>query len=645
MNLSIRWFKAAFLPCATLLATLFFLTAGPVAAQQLAAPKAAAPQGASHNGSVAPACAPAALGSPYIPVDSWVYPAMLRLYSLGYVDDVFLGMRPWTRASLGRMVEQADAQIADADEGTDTDEAQGIYDALVRELRYDSQGPCLPHQGMARIESVYSVARGISGTPLRDSYHLGSTVINDYGRPYESGLNNYTGASGYASAGRFVFYARGEFQAAPSATGYSQALGQALSTVDATTFLNAATGLPYNQATIPMGPIATTTNARVIEAFVSAHVLNHEISFGRQDDWLGPGLGGGMAYSNNAANIYSFRINRIEPLYVPLLSRLTGPFRYDFLVGPLRGHTYMPNPNYPQSGANVINPGDPWVHVEKISFRPTKNLEFGFERTAIWAGKGHGAVNVKSFLRSFFSVTSPSAADKNDALDPGARFGAFDFSYRLPFVRNWLTLYTDSEVHDDVSPADAPRRASYRPGLYLSHVPGLPKLDLRVEAASTDPSSSNSAKQYGRFMYYEGVQRQGYTNQGQLFGDWIGREDKGGQAWITWHLSGNEWLQAGYRNQKATSNFIPGSTTLTIPGSTTASPDSCPSNFTSCLIPGGTTLNDFNFQVVKRIGKDFEVNGNFAIEHWKAPIYLPGPQTVTTTTIQLTWFPERKVNF
>ena len=297
-----------------------------------------------------------------------------------------------------------------------------------------------------------------------------------------------------------MLYARGEFQAAPSATGYSQALAQALSTVDGTTFLNRrhrARHYTY-QATIPMGPIATTTDARVIEAFVSAHVLNHEISFGRQDDWLGPGLGGGMAYSNNAANIYSFRINRIEPLYVPLLSRLTGPFRYDFLVGPLRGHTYMPNPanlDAPIRMPNVINPGNPWVHVEKVSFRPTKNLEFGFERTVIWAGKGHGAVNVKSFLRSFFSLTSPSAADKNDSLDPGARFGAFDFSYRLPFVRNWLTLYTDSEVHDDVSPADAPRRASYRPGLYLSHVPGLPKLDLRVEAASTDPSSSDHPAQ------------------------------------------------------------------------------------------------------------------------------------------------------
>ena len=651
MNLSNRRFLAAVFQCSTLLAGITLWGAGHLAAQAPATPKAAG-QWSRDGGGAAPACLPATLGSPYIPVDSWVYPAVLRLYSLGFVDDVFLGMRPWTRSSVSHMLEVAGARIEDADSGPATDQAQEIYDALMHELTNDMAGPCLVLQGNSRIESVYTVTRSISGTPLRDSYHLGSTIINDYGRPYESGFNNYSGASGYAAAGRFVLYVRGEFEAAPSAAGYSTALAQALSTVDNTTYLNPATGLPYNQATIPMGPIATKTDGRFLEAYLSAQFLNHEISFGKQDEWLGPGLGGGMAYSNNAENIYSFRINRVEPLHIPLLSRLTGPIRYDFLVGELRGHTYMPNPANP-TGANpnlpnVINPGNPWVHIEKISFRPTENLEFGFERTAIWGGQGHGPITLHTFLKSFTSFSSPGGNTKDGRDDPGARFGAFDFSYRLPFVRNWLTLYSDSEVHDDVSPVDAPRRAAYRPGIYLSHVPGIPRLDLRIEAASTDPAASDHPAQhaypshYGQFMYYEGIQKQGYTNQGQLFGDWIGREDKGGQAWITWHLSGNEWLQVGLRNQKATSYFIPGSTTLTIP----AKSPGCPVT-TACLSPvnGGTTLNDINFQVVKRIGKDFEVNGNFALEHWKAQIYLPGQQTVTTTTIQLTWFPERKASF
>jgi hypothetical protein len=548
-------------------------------------------------------CGPSVAGSPYIPVDSWVYPAVLRLYSLGFVDTVYLGMRPWTRSSVSNLLDEVGSRIEDYDAGPATDEATRIYTALTRELRYNTQNQCLAPEDKVRVESVYSVARGISGTPLRDSYHLGSTIINDYGRPYQGGFNNYTGVSGYASAGRFLLHVRGEFHEAPSAAGYSNALAQTLANQDVGAFPvanNPTTGSPYIQTTIPQGPIAAISDGRFIEAYASYRLLNHEISFGKQDDWLGPGLGGGMAYSNNAENIYSFRINRTEPLYIPLLSYLTGPFRYEFLVGSLKGHTY---------------PNDPWVHVEKISFRPTANLEFGFERTVIWGGKGHEGINLHSFLRSFFSLTAPTLAVKESSADPGARFGAFDFSYRLPFVRNWLTLYTDSEVHDDVSPIDAPRRASWRPGLYLSHVPGIPRLDMRAEVVYTDPPITNSNG--GHFMYYEYVQQQGYTNQGQIFGDWIGREDKGGQGWITYHLSGNEWLQIGVRNQKAAKDFI----------------------------PGGTTLNDISFQVVKRIGKDFEVNGNFAYEHWKAPIYLSGQQTVTTTTIQLTWFPERKVSF
>ena len=56
---------------------------------------------------------PPALSSIYIPVDSWVYPAMTRLYSLGYVDTMFLGMRPWTRRSLLHMLQEAQHRYSD----------------------------------------------------------------------------------------------------------------------------------------------------------------------------------------------------------------------------------------------------------------------------------------------------------------------------------------------------------------------------------------------------------------------------------------------------------------------------------------------------------------------------------------------------
>ena len=180
-------------------------------------------------------------GSPYIPVDSWIYPAVLRLYSLGFLDHVFLGLRPWTRASLSHMLEDTGAKIEDAKAGPVTDEARALYGALNHELHLDSGGPCPAGAGDVLIESSYSVVRAISGTPLRDSFHLGSTIVNDYGRPYENGFNNYSGVSGYAIAGRFTLYARGEFQGGPSATGYSASQYQALAGVDLT--INPVTGL------------------------------------------------------------------------------------------------------------------------------------------------------------------------------------------------------------------------------------------------------------------------------------------------------------------------------------------------------------------------------------------------------------------
>ncbi len=531
-------------------------------------------------------------GSTYVPMDSWIYPALDRLHSLGYLDTAFLGLRPWTRLSIAHMLQESADRI---DSDNNNDEAKDIYLAVLKEVQPDIDNSTELSHPSGELDSVYEQVRGISGTPLRDSYHLGQSIVDDYGRPYEGGFNNYGGFAARAEAGRFTLYYRGEFQYAPSATGYDATLADYLSqTIDD---ISIATN-PH-QDTIPEGPIATATNGRVMEAILSYHLLGHEVSFGKSDHWMGPAQGASMLWGNNAEDIYQFQIDRVEPLHIWALSRLTGPFRYDFFVGSLKGHTA---------------PEDPWVHIEKIDFKPTKNLEFGFDRMVIWGGKDHAPITLNTFLHSFFSFSNVTVAEKNSRRDPGARFATFDFNYRLPFLRSWVTLYNDSAVHDDESPIDAPRRAGWRPGLYLARFPGLQHLDLRVEGANTDtPSSSLN---HGRFLYWENVQKQGPTNKGFLLGDWIGRQGKGGQAWLTWHLSPKEDIQFMYRNMKIDGNFI----------------------------PNGTTQNDFQGEVRKRIGKDIEARAWVQYEGWKAPIYLPGKQSDTTAAVQITWYPKEKTD-
>ena len=530
-------------------------------------------------------------GSTYIPVDSWIYPALDRLHSLGYLDTAFLGVRPWTRLSVLHMLALSTNEIADG-QGAGSEQAEEILlsveDALSPDLGYTGEH--------AELDTVYTRFLGITDTPLNDSYHLGQTIFDDYGRPFQAGINNVTGASGRAEAGRFTLYVRGEYQHAPSALGYSQALGSYLSsTIDF---------IPYNpdihQDTDPVGPIGSVDNFRLLEATLSYHLLNHEVSFGKTDHWWGPGQGGAFALSNNADNFYSFQIDRVEPLYIPLFDKLFGPIRYDFLIGSLQGHTA---------------PNAPWIHAEEISIHPTKNLEMGFERTVIWGGEGHEPVTLHTFLRSFFSTSATTVPIKFSNRDPGARFSAFNFDYRLPFLRNWVTLYTDSFAHDDVLPIDAPRRAAIRPGIYLSHVPGIPALDFRAEAASTDPPTSRSFG--GQFLYYEAVQQQGVTNKGFLFTDAIGREDKGGQAWLTYHVSPSEQVQFSYRNVKAAKDFI----------------------------AGGTTQNQYKVDLVKHFGPDIEGHLAAQYEGWKAPIYRAGANSDTSVWGGITWYPKKAKQF
>lgn len=531
----------------------------------------------------------------YVPLDSWVYGAIDRLHALGFLDTAYLDMKPYTRLSISHMLQASEDSVA----ASGSDEAKGLQDALEATFPQNWPEDDLPSRPAIHAESVYSRADGIAGTPLRDSFHLGQSIVNDYGRPYEQGFNAMNGFSAAGSKGRFSVYARGEYQHAPGAAGYNQVLATQLATLDQ---------VPYatnpNQATIPLGPIGQTDVFRLIEAYATYSLGGNQVSFGKLDHWLSPALGGSFAFGNNSESPYVFQIDRVEPLSIPLLSRLIGPVRYLFFVGSLQGHT---------------DPNDPWMHVEKISFKPTPDLEFGFERTVIWGGRGHVPITFGTFYKSFTSLQNVSAAEKFSNADPGARFGAFDFSYRLPFLRRRVTLYTDSFAHDDTNPVSAPRRAAIRPGIYLARLPGAPRFDFRVEAASTDPPTSRSTK--GMFLYQEGVQLQGYTIKGLLMGDPIGREDKGGQAWLTYHLSPREQVEFTYKQVKAAKDFI----------------------------EYGTTQNSYQVSVVKRLRPEVELRAHVQREAWRAPIFdvsegqRPRNHVDTSIAVQVTWFPRLRL--
>jgi hypothetical protein len=522
-------------------------------------------------------------GSTYVELDSWIYPAVERLAAMGIIRSPFLGIRPWTRTAIAQMLAEAEYQVADI--SLLPPQEASLISALKTEF---SQELGLVEGGVnesIRVESLYTRINPISGTPLNDSYHFGQTIINDFGRPYQEGFNAVSGFTSRAETGRFSFYVRGEYQHSPSAAAYPLSVRNVIAQAD------------LNPVQPPV-PIQTTNQFRLLDAYTSMTLWGNEVSVGKQSLWWGPGNGGAMIFSDNAEPLYMLRINRTLPLHIPLISKLLGPIRHDHFFGKLSGHHFPP---------------DPFMYGDKLSFQPTKNLELGFSRTAVFAGQGKTPLTFGTFWRSYSSASDVGPGVKGTPRDPGARHGQFNFSYKLPFLRNWVTLYTDSVIHDDPSPLSAPRRAFTVPGLYVSHFPRLEKLDLRVESGYTDsPAIPN---QFGRFVYWEGVYHDAYTNKGNLLGSWIGREGKGTQVWSNYWLNSYSSIQISYRNFKIANQFI----------------------------PGGGTLNDFSAGARLRIRNDWELLTNFQYERWTVPVLAPGRKSDFLSSIQVTYWPKNLV--
>jgi hypothetical protein len=536
------------------------------------------------------------MGSPYVTLDSWVYSALDRLTAMNYVQSSFLAMRPWTRLECARLTVEAESRIEDG--GTSSSEAEQIYDALRREFSHDIELLNGGENNKVQVESVYTRFTEMSGQPLSQGYQydFGQSIVNDYGRPYEEGANNVTGFSGWATEGILVAYVSGEYQYAPSAPPITATARQIIASTQE----------------IPEPPALTISSVnrfKLLDAYVGITLDNWEITFGRQSLWWGPGAGGSMMFSNNAEPINMFRINRVSPFKLPSILGWMGPMRVEFFLGQLSGQSFVfaESTGLLGSWTAPVMP-QPMINGLRFSFKPTSNVEFGFSRTGIFAGQGV-PFTMHTFLKSFFSFGN--TASPGVAGDPGDRRSGFDLTYRLPKLRNWMTFYADGFADDQFSPVAYWDRSAWNAGIYLSHFPTVPKLDLRVEGVYSD-LPAGGALSHG-FFYWNDRYRSGYTNDGNLLGSWIGRESQGAQAWTTYHFTPRNLLQLNFRHQKVSQEFI----------------------------PGGGTLTDFGARCDYQVRSNLGFSAAIQHERWLFPVITPGVQKNVSMSLQLVYWPDR----
>ncbi|MFZ1005882.1 MAG: capsule assembly Wzi family protein [Candidatus Sulfotelmatobacter sp.] len=532
---------------------------------------------------------PANMGSPYVPLDSWVYPAIERLAALGYVQTAFLGIHPWTRMECARLLQEAAEKIGGENPGSDShknDAHQYEASRLNAVLREEFADESARWNGAANlsasVDSAYTGFTAISGTPLRDGYHFGQTIINDYGRPYAEGFNAIDGFTSHAVAGPLSISVQGEYQHAPAVLSDAPSVLAAIAATDGT--------LPLANGT------ATINRFRLLESSIGLTFNNIELSFGQQSLWLGPSQAGPFLFSNNAEPMTMLRIDSVAPYRIPLLSYFLGPVRSQLFLGRLSGQHWEESPAL--YGPNLTS--QPFVHGSSVSFHPTSNLEFGFGFTAQFGGEGN-PFTWRNFLRTFYS-------HRADPLNnPAKRLSEFNFNYRVPGLRDWLEMYVDSMVIDEYTPIGSTRPA-INPGIYLPRLPKMHKIDLRLEGITTD---LNWPSHFGPGAFYFDVRyRSGYTNNGSIIGSWIGRQGRGEEGWLTYWFSPRTFIQVEYRQSSADQQFLQGG-----------------------------RQQDFILRGTVMLARDWRVSGFLQHEGWQFPVLSPAAKSDVVASVQLTFLP------
>ncbi len=475
------------------------------------------------------------MGSTFVPLDSWTYAAFERLEALKYINTAITGLKPWTRIECARLTEEAGEELQH--EQALSEEAAQLQASLAKEFSYEigllEGGKNLA----ANLESVYTRIVSISGPALTDGFHFGQTVAYDFGRPFERGTNGQAGGSFSADAGPLAVYVRAEYQHAPSAPAPSAAVVNFISKADGTGQVG---GQPIPISEIATGPVSAINRLQLLDAYATVNMDNWQLVLGRQSLSWAPGPDS-MIWNDNVVPVNMARLVNPEPFRLPGFLGTIGAIRIDQFFGRLDGHPYVPRP---------------FVYGQKINIKPFSFLEIGFGRRTVIGGRGGDPLTGRNFLESLVGRSDPRMGSV-----PGDSESEMDWTFQAPKVRNYIVLYGDAYAEDDVLPIENPARNPWHPGIYITRIPGIPKLDFHLEGVSTEQAGlipQAGGGNHGIFNYWNANYPDGNTVNGNLIGNTVGRDGRSIQSRLTYWISPRDTVQFTYRHNTVSSDFVPG---------------------------------------------------------------------------------------
>jgi hypothetical protein len=521
------------------------------------------------------------VGTTTVPMDSWIYLALERLSNYGLIPSQQTAIRPWTRLECRRQITEAMLLLQETELPNGSDgEARELIAALDEELPRPSDG--------FAVESVYARVGTIAGPALADSFHIGQTWWNDYGRQLGRGSDAIAGVSLRWTHGRFFVYDRQEGQYGPGAAAITPSQAQLFTQLDTLS----GNPLPSPATFYPTAAQPSYVRQRPLELYAGVAFGGNELSFGKQELYWGPGTMGPWSFSMNAEPTYNLRFEAERPHSFPFFPNW-GSYRFSIVFGKLSGHHF---------------PARPYFNAEKADFTigQGKYVELSFTRWSLLWGVGHPMTLASLWHNLDSSYSSGSQYGYYNRTDPGDRKSDFDMRVHVPGLTKLLTVYADAYADDEVNPIDAPRRVPWNVGAYLASVPGLPKMDLRLEAATSEELSQDEG---GQRFFINSVYLDANTNKSFLLGDAVGRDARAIEGRVGYWFTARTRIEGGFRQNKGGLEYL----------------------------PGGATISDGFVRGSYSLTHDTTLQFFFQRERFLIPAYTAGAQNNTSGWFQVTW--------
>lgn len=360
-----------------------------------------------------------------IPLDSYIYDDLSKLDGMGYIIEMRIGRKPYTRLQAAKWTAEA--------------------------LRSGQKKPAYIEAMLARLrnefaaELAYLAGRGIdSEMGLKEwkidaGYYDGDSIANIRSKSFYQPLNiNHNG------------YSLGERENFVASMRIEKSLDEHL-VLSVTPRFDAMRG--DNEGTFS-------------SAYLKTRFHTVEIAAGKDPLWWGQGLRGTLALSNNADPMTYLKLTNMEPMHLNWFNGL-GDIHASVFYAELSDMGMY-------DGSTLHNPGFVGMRAD---FVPTDRFTFGIARTSV-VGHLRGGD-----LADFLLGTNADDADT----DQWNSIGGIDFRWRLPHRSNaqlYGEIYGEDQSHE-LGFIPVPSKKAYVAGLYLPKLTADGRWEATLEYGKT----------------------------------------------------------------------------------------------------------------------------------------------------------------